>query len=225
MVGWAGQWMDRLVDGWMDRTFMYSVNIYWEKWMSIALDMPTLLKECLPLSCKSQGLRQAIRPIWKRLKHNRKAIIVSWFPNFPKQVTAIRNRGREGLASLCWGTRNGFQSSHGVRRWKSVVTELLVPLRVVGEILLCLEAGHRRAIFLICSKLTCVEIESLHAYLEVHDWEKQFQQYLWVSALWVTAILHLRNSFAPFTDKLQIDRDASLFFQDPLLGVTLLCGF
>lgn len=61
-----------------------------------------------------------------------------------------------------------MQSSHGVRRQKSVVTELQVPVWYEG-FLSFLEAGHRGAIFLICSKLTCVEIESLHAYLEVHD--------------------------------------------------------
>ena len=86
MDGWMDGWMDRRwTDGWMDRTFMYSVNIYWMKWMGVAFEMTTLLKECPPLACKSQVLRQAIEQIWKRPKYNRKAKIVSWYPNFPNQ--------------------------------------------------------------------------------------------------------------------------------------------
>jgi hypothetical protein len=56
--------------------------------------MTTLLKECPPLACKSQVLRQAIEQIWKRPKYNRKAKIVSRSPNFTNQVTAIRNKKR-----------------------------------------------------------------------------------------------------------------------------------
>lgn len=64
--------------------------------------------------------------------------------------------------------------------------------------------------FCLLSRLTYNEIEFPQAYLEVHNSDKQFQQYLQMSAVWSTATPHLRNNFVPLTDKLETDKEASL---------------